>query len=72
MEWINVKDRLPEKGKNWETTFCLIYAKGGGILVRPFDSYHNCWNDEDDDDYECDAVGGLITHWMPLPEPPKI
>jgi hypothetical protein len=42
-----------------------------GIVVRPFNEVHVCWDQEDGDDYYTDARGGKITHWKPLPEPPK-
>lgn len=69
MEWISVNNRLPEGGKR-ETIHCLVFCTYWGIVVRPFDIYHNCWNTEDDDDHYTEATGGRITHWMPLPEPP--
>lgn len=61
--WISVKDRLPEKD---------------GVYLAFYDGYtvssvwyergreHSEWTD----DYEeyCDLD---VTHWMPLPEPPK-
>ena len=67
--WINVEDRLPEKdGKS--SIYCLVNSEHDGIVVRPYNEYHKCWDDEDADDYYCDAIGGKITHWMPLPNPP--
>ena len=60
-EWISVKDRLPEVGKK-----VLVYCK------------------ENKNDYEIGAYSDTyrgffvrqtwyenITHWMPLPQPPK-
>ena len=67
--WINVKDGLPMKdGKS--SIYCLVNSEYDGIVVRPYNEYHKCWDTEDADDYYCDAVGGKITHWMPLPNPP--
>ncbi len=60
-EWISVKDRLPE---NYDSV--LVYCKGNSSIVDVC-SYS-------------DSIGfmgiapywiELITHWMPLPEPPK-
>ena len=72
MEWISVKDRLPA----YEVPV-LVYrpSMAAPILV---DEYQGFW-DEDDLDNWCEgwALYGkhngkdIITHWMPLPEPPK-
>lgn len=64
MEWISVKDRLPENGE------VIAFAETGceyliGVL--------------DESEYVGDGVccygDGVmmmcVTHWMPLPEPPK-
>jgi hypothetical protein len=63
-EWISVEDRLPEEEERY-----LVYGIDG-ITVRGFSEYHKCWDTEDQDDYFCDAIGGRITHWMPLPPQP--
>ena len=70
MEWISVIERLPEKDGN-SNIMCIVFDTYNGIVCRPYNEYHKCWDDEDMDDYYTDAVGGKITHWMPLPEPPK-
>lgn len=61
-EWISVKDRLPE-----DNTDVLVYH---GSLISIY-SYmgHNEW--EDDYGYFSRTDDDGITHWMPLPEPPK-
>ena len=61
-KWISVKDRLPE--------FCvavLAYAKYY-VSVR-YEPTVVRWTG----DYWCDATGirMQVTHWMPLPQPPK-
>ena len=71
-EWVSVKDRLPMFGCE-----VLVVNDDGkcSVAVRTEESIHmmcwqikytvydsDCWDDDD-----C----GVITHWMPLPEPPK-
>ncbi len=55
-EWISVKDRLPEE----TPTKCLCYSKDGYMVG----SYTN-WG------WMFPCYFGQVTHWMPLPEPPK-
>lgn len=71
LEWISVKERLPELEK--EVLICDLNDERD---ERP---YMDVWSLEDDED------GGIVwagkdgawyslddaTHWMPLPEPPK-
>ena len=72
MNWKIVKDRLPE-GEGNTHIMCLVYDKYmGQILVRPYNEHYKCWDDEDCDDFYTDGVDGNITHWMELPEPPKL
>jgi hypothetical protein len=64
--WISVKDRLPTQSRD-----VLIVARwrcsGPEVCVAYFDTKHELflqdgfWMEGDDD----------VTHWMPLPEPPK-
>lgn len=63
MTWISVKDRLPEEN-SWvlctdgKSQYKKIYERG--IFY--------------DDEFFCYTPIGIIenvTHWMPLPEPPK-
>ena len=73
-QWISVEERLPERNgkyivtacdegepydkKIWNDTVvvCAVYYKGRWI-----------W-EENNTEYSLD---GIVTHWMPLPEPPK-
>lgn len=68
-EWIPVTERLPEKDGDG-SIMCLVYTIHRDIVCRPYNEYHKCWDDEDYDDHFTEPVGGEITHWMPLPEPP--
>ena len=69
-QWINVKDRLPDlipcnAGTAYSEAViawtsgrkAMIAVWDGSDWVAPFD-YWEAWGEE-------------ITHWMPLPEPPK-
>ena len=65
MSWINVKERLPEDHEE-----VLVYIPGESCidiavhrtLLKGY-AYWSC----SDDAYDNDEV----THWMPVPEPPK-
>lgn len=63
-QWISVNDRLPKDGKN---VLVLIPYRG---VVLNYVSYR-----ESDEWYVPDRLGRFslsdVTHWMPLPEPPK-
>lgn len=64
-EWISVKDRLPD----------------GECIAGCFQTYTPCYKEmiigyieKVDDHYEAENDYELlqfVTHWMPLPEPPK-
>jgi hypothetical protein len=60
MKWINVKNKLPENNKKvltWQ-----IYDVASLDAIRIMRYKYNMW----------EGPGfGHVTHWMPLPEPPK-
>ena len=56
-EWISVDERLPENG-----TKCLVYTNRGEWLDKIEITHYN------EGFYIKYCV---VTHWMPLPEPPK-
>ena len=56
-EWVSVEDRLPEEN----TT--VIVATDNGIVFQCLYSYDG-WDLWDDNDVN-------ITHWQPMPQPPK-
>lgn len=60
-EWINIKDRLPEK-KN-EAYLCSLDS-----CLFPGSRYISIRTFFDDGKWE---ANGTVTHWMPLPELPK-
>ena len=63
-KWIDVKFELPT-----ETTWVLVYGDGA-ITCRGFSKKYGIF-----EDWENCGIAGLdmkeITHWMPLPDPPK-
>lgn len=69
-EWISIDDRLPDKcGHNYFSRCVLAYIKDNLCQYTAYYDHQNeCW--------KCfnsgkDIYGGTITHWKPLPEPPK-
>lgn len=82
-EWISVKDRLPEKDgeylccllrkRNEQNYYIKIVEYSHGSEILDFSTIHR---------YTCEAWLGYdsdfgyykidnVTHWMPLPNPPK-
>ena len=58
--WISVKDRLPEKDGDY-----LVYSTFE--LVDRLRFFDGVWWD-----YGAECQPGVVTHWMPLPEPPEV
>lgn len=71
MKWISVEDRLPEIGDK-----IIAYGDFWGE-IHDFQGKHvgsgewvkGCYVDIKADAYYCHIYN--VTHWMPLPEPPK-
>ncbi len=59
-EWISVEERLPEKRK-W--VLCLCRTGSQDVLWRQNDGWYH--------DHYHQYMSEFVTHWMPLPEPPK-
>jgi hypothetical protein len=78
MNWISVKDRLPELGER-----VLVIDKYGEIEIGNYSSFRNeqyyTYNPTEskeenrgwENDWCCSQDIEDVTHWMPLPEPPK-
>ena len=70
MDWISVRDRMPEPGTN-----VLVYAvanEGDGHTINmtwrfQYTNGKTIWVEP----YQFFLVNYHITHWMLLPEPPK-
>jgi hypothetical protein len=80
MKWISVKDELPKEfetviiaGKPY-TNMGILFSVGmrfGEEWVKPDDSFD--WFEFETCQTDCmgDFSNEEVTHWMPLPEPPK-
>lgn len=66
MKWINVKDGQPNHGDD-----VLIIDKNNRMAVATYNSSHESdqwrWYTK----HCCGRELNIITHWIPLPEPPK-
>lgn len=72
-EWISVEERLPDCEYGAETEALLFRLKTGTVEAGYFgtggrfrDKYFRCYHHANEG---WDAKD--VTHWMPLPEPPK-
>lgn len=68
MKWLNVEDTLPELHK------AVLISDGKEITIgffRQKDSRELIWDKIDRGQYQICFFLKKITHWMPLPEPPK-
>lgn len=59
MDWISVRDRLPEQEE-----YVAVYDAADGCVSVAY-TFEGWWRTDGDADPE------QVTHWMPLPEPPK-
>lgn len=69
-QWISVNDRLPDET---ETTVLIWIKQGKADGIEISDCCHiGYWvkNSKEFCDIDWNVING-ITHWMPLPEPPK-
>lgn len=76
-EWISVDEKLPEleDGRNWGNhrprsirVLCVCQQRSGKVFVK--EGYYELFSNR-----PCWRIPGSIdsvTHWMPLPEPPKM
>jgi len=70
-DWISVKDRLPEK---WKRIMLFNHHEGISIGVLADTGWgldENYISDHCHAGYDFIRHMSSITHWMPLPEPPK-
>ena len=64
-EWISVKDKLPKF--DYVTVIVAVMPKFGGDEIHMACTESGSWNVLSANGNHAD----FITHWMPLPEPPK-
>ena len=62
-EWISVNDRLPEEKAN-----CIVYYQHAYCDNDGYWAIGICFNDGEK--FQINPAY-KVTHWMPLPEPPK-
>lgn len=69
MEWISVFDRLPEDFEEY-----LVWPEPNrdlNIITANFDFTNKRWEQDFKSGYDFEIFYPIVTHWMPLPEPPK-
>ena len=68
-QWISVKDRLPDEFEDEDILVNINWIYGYRVFI-----FRYCGDDEwiDDEGVITNTKGACITHWMPLPEAPKI
>ena len=72
-EWISVDDRLPDN-KEYDWVLAQVVEDNGYMHVPKVMEYRQSKNDWFEETYGwISKHNGLftVTHWMPLPEPPK-
>ena len=72
-EWISVEDRLPDNKEN-DWVLAQVVEKNGFMHIPKVMEYRQSKNDWYEETYgwlsEHNGVF-TVTHWMPLPQPPK-
>ena len=78
-EWIPVKDKLPEivsTHKRYRSTIkksirvlCVCVQNSGKTMIK--EGYCEWYNDYPEPRWQIPGTIDDVTHWMPLPQPPK-
>ena len=66
-EWISVEDRLPEPKHEFDARNWYLVALSNGVVKELAYEFHN----HSVFGYGWRGTIYPVTHWMPLPEPPK-
>lgn len=69
-KWILVAERLPDKQHDWVLAACKLVPEGFYGVPHIAELRNGKWW-ADSGDFPLDEIGVEVTHWMPLPEPPK-
>ena len=67
-EWIPVKDRLPEPKHEFDARNWYLVALSNGVVKELAYEFHN----HSVFGYGWREKAYPVTHWMPLPQPPKV
>lgn len=72
MEWISVKDRLPERClHDWVLVQTMLIPEKYYGVPHIAELRDGIWYSNECDKPLEETCGVIATHWMPLPEPPK-
>ena len=66
-QWISVDDRLPEPKHEFDARNWYLVALSNGVVKELAYEFHN----HSIFGYGWRETAYPVTHWMPLPEPPK-
>ena len=72
-EWISVKDRLPDN-KEYDWVLAQVVEDNGFMHIPTVMEYRQSKNDWFEETYGWISKHNgtfTVTHWMPLPQPPK-
>lgn len=59
-KWVSTAERLPDSGK------CVLICAEYGVAEGSYSAYNKSWVQ-----FRWNAEDIKVTHWMPLPQPPK-
>ena len=68
--WISVEDRLPDT-RDWVLVIGEFVPEGGWFIPQIAEYFLDSWRLDVDECSSPEDRGIRVTHWMPLPEPPK-
>jgi hypothetical protein len=72
MEWISVKERLPERQLyDWVLVQTKMVPEGYYGVPHIAELRSGVWYSKEHDTPLEETCAVAVTHWMPLPEPPK-